>query len=95
MFPHPEDLYRAHQQQHAEMIRNHTLERQTSAARRPRHGLHEIGLHVCGFVLSSRWWKGILALFTRHNHRAGTVTTALRNDALPIITPPRFPSAHP
>jgi hypothetical protein len=91
MFPHPEDLYRAHQLQHTEMIRNHTLERQARAANRPTHRLREIGLHHSGFVLARHWWKGITALFTRHSQRAGTVTTALRNGALPVIAPPRFP----
>ena len=95
MFPHPEDLYRAHQQQHAEMIRNHTLERQARAANRPTHRLREIGLHISGFVLSTRWWKGITALFTRHSHPARTVTTGPRNGALPIIAPPRFPLGSP
>ena len=38
MFPHPEDLYRAQQQRHAETIRNHTLERQAGAAARPPTG---------------------------------------------------------
>jgi hypothetical protein len=94
MFPHPEDLHRAHQLQHAEMIRNHTLERQARAAHRPTHRLREIGLHVSGFVRSSRWWKGVTALFTRHSHQAGTGTTALRDGALPTITP-GFLSAHP
>jgi hypothetical protein len=71
MFPHPEDLYRLHQQQHAEMIRSHTRERQARAAHQPSHRLREIGLHVSGFVPSRRWWKGITSLFNRHNHQAG------------------------
>jgi hypothetical protein len=95
MFPHPEDLHRLHQQQHAELIRNHTLERQARAAHRPRRRLREIGLHISDFVLSRRWWTGITGLFTPHNHRDRSVTPALRNAALPIITPPPFPLGSP
>jgi len=95
MFPHPEDLYRAHRLQHAEMIRNHTLERQARAAHRPTHRLREISLHVGGFVRSRRWWRGITSLFTGHGHRAGTVTTAPPNGALPIVTPPGFALGSP
>ena len=95
MLPHPQDLHRMHQRQHAELIRNHTLERQARAAHRPRRRLRENGLNVIGFVLSRRWWSGITALFTHHNHRNRTVTTALRNGALPIITPSTFPLGSP
>lgn len=95
MFPHPEDLHRLHKQQHAELIRNHMLERQARAAHRPRRRLHEIGLNVIHFILARRWWRGITAPFTHHNHRDRTVTTALRNGALPIITPPTFPLGPP
>jgi hypothetical protein len=95
MFPHPEDLHRLHQQQHAELIRNHTLERQARAALRPRRRLREIGLNVFHFILSRRWWRGITAPLTHHNHRDRSVTTALRNGALPIITPPMFPLGPP
>ena len=59
MFPHPEDLHRLHQQQHAELIRHHTLVRQARAANPPTHRLREIGLQISTFVLSGRWWKGI------------------------------------
>jgi hypothetical protein len=77
------------------LIRNHTLERQVRAAQRQRRRLSEIGLNVIRFVLSRRWWRGITALFTHHNHRDRTVTTALRNGALPIITPSTFPLGPP
>jgi hypothetical protein len=82
MFPHPEDLHRMHQLQHAEMIRNHTLERRARAANRPTHRLREIAVHVRTFVLSRRWWKGIVALFTHHGIQDRSITTELRNAAL-------------
>ena len=90
MFLHPEDLHRLHHQQHTELIRNHMLERQARAAHRPRRRLREIGLNVIHFILYRRWWRGITAPFTHHNHRDRTVTTALRNGALPITPPPTF-----
>jgi hypothetical protein len=65
------------------LVRNHTLERQARAAHRPRRRLGEIGLNVIRFVLSRHWWRGITALFTHHNNRDRTVTTALRNGPLP------------
>jgi hypothetical protein len=49
--------------------------------------LREIGLQISTFVLSGRWWKGITALFTHHNHPDRTFTTAVRKGALPAITP--------
>jgi hypothetical protein len=78
MFPHPEDMHRLHQQQHAELIRHHTLVRQARGANPPTHRLREIGLQISTFVLSGRWWKGITALFTHHNHPDRTFTTAVR-----------------
>ena len=92
MFPHPEDLHRLHHQQHAELIRHHTLVRQ---AHPPTHRLREIGLHIIGFVVSGRWWKGNTALFSHNNDRVRTVTTTLRNGALPIITPSPVPLGSP
>jgi hypothetical protein len=95
MFPHPEDLHRLHQQQHAELIRHHTLLRQARGANPPTHRLREIGLQISTFVLSGRWWKGITALFTHHNHPDRTFTTAGRKGALPAITPSTFPLGSP
>jgi len=95
MFPHPEDLYRAQERQHAELIRNHTLERQARAAHPPTHRLREIGCHVGSFVLSGRWWEAITALFTPYSHPDRTGTTALRNGTLPIIAPPTLPLGSP
>ena len=95
MFPHPEDLHRFHQQQHAELIRHHTLLRQARGANPPTHRLREIGLQISTFVLSGRWWTNITGLFTHHNHPDRSATTPLRNAALPIITPPTFPPGSP
>ena len=95
MFPHPEDLHRLHQQQHAEITRNHTLARRARAAHPPTHRLREISLHISGFVLSRRWWKDITGLFALHSHPDRSATTPLRHAALPIITPPTFPLGSP
>ena len=92
MFPHPEDLHRAHQRQHAEMMRNCALERQ---AREARHGHlrtrrpHEIYASVSRFVGSRRWWKVIAALFTRHSNPAGAGAAAT---PAPIPTQPVSPA---
>ena len=95
MFPHPEDLHRLHQLQHAEIARNHALIRQARAAHPPTHRLREISLHISGFVLSRRWWTNITGLFTHHNHPDRTFTTAVRKGALPAITPSTFPLGSP
>ena len=76
MFLHPEDLYRLHQQQHPELIRNRALDRQARAAHQPSHRLREIGLHVSGLALSRRWWKAITAHFHRDSNQTGTPTSA-------------------
>ena len=86
MFPHPEDLHRAHQLQHAEMIKNHARERQARAAHRPTRRRRGTGLFISVLVMPWHWWKGIVTRFTRRNIQTGTVTTALHNGTLPVIT---------
>ena len=65
MFPHPEDLHRAHQFQHANLIRTRERERRARAAGRAAHSLREIVLQLSTFLRSRRWWKSITALFAR------------------------------
>ena len=91
MFPHPEDLHRAHQRQHAEMMRNHARERQARQARdgyRRTRRFRETAVSVGRFVASGHWWKVITALFTGHNHPTGAGATAAPP---PIPTQPASP----
>lgn len=84
---HPEDLYRTHQLLHGEMIRNHALERQANAARRPTRILREIVLHVIGFIQLRPWWRSLITLAGRRRHETGNVTTPPPDGALPLIAP--------
>ena len=92
---HPEDLHRLLQLEHAEMIRNRSLEREARAARRPPRRLREMGGHISGLVHPRRWLKGITSLFTRRGRQDGTGTTAFGKDALPIVPPTASPLGSP
>ncbi len=95
MLPHPEDLYRAQRQLHAEMIRNHALARQARAAHRPARRFREIGRDISGFVDPMRWWKGITSLVNRSSKKDGTSTIMLPTDVQPITAPITFPLDSP